>query len=135
TSEASIGLPLLSKSRISRALASAFAFSARALFNCVLSSPICWLESVVLLVPTKSLDAGLVFGHLPAQSFDFTRQPLPCRLRLLLPRILLQHQITFGDRVGDARGKFGIARLEFDDDNAGLVDGVGREAIVIGFQD
>ncbi len=56
TSEASIGLPLWSISLIRRALDSASDFSARALLSWVLISPICWLDSEVLLVPMKRLD-------------------------------------------------------------------------------
>ena len=37
---------------------------------------------------------------------------------LLLPRILLQHQVAVGNRIGDARRQFRIPRLEFDDDDA-----------------
>ena len=51
-----------------------------------------------------------------------------------MPRALLQHQITFGDRIGDARSEFRIARLEFDDDDARLVDRIGRIAVVERFQ-
>ena len=80
------------------------------------------------------LDARFGFRDLLAQVLDFARQPLARGLGLLLPRILLQHQIAFGDRVGDARGKFGIARLEFDDDDARFVDRIGGEAVVIGIQ-
>ena len=83
---------------------------------------------------TEILDARFGFGDLLAQALDFTRQPLAGGFRLLLPRVLLQHQIAFGDRVGDTRGQFGIARLEFDDDDAGFVDRIGREAVVIGLQ-
>ena len=141
TSEASIGLPLWSISRISRAFDSASDFSARALFSCVLSSPICWLDSVVLLVPTNRLDferksstRDSASRDLLAQIVDLAGQPLAGGLGLLLPRVLLQHQIAFGDRIGDARGQFRIARLEFDDDDARLVDRVGGEAVVIGFE-
>ena len=50
----------------------------------------------------KILDPRFGIRDLLAQIVDFTRQPLPGRLGLLLPRVLLQHQIAFGDRVGDA---------------------------------
>ena len=80
------------------------------------------------------LDAGFGFRNLLAQIVDLAGKPLAGSLRLILPRVLLQHQITFRDRVGDARGKFGIARLELDDDDAGFVDRIGREALIVGFQ-
>ena len=82
----------------------------------------------------KILDARFGVGHLLAQIFNFTRQPQAGRLRLLLPRVLLQRQVAFGDGVGDTHRKLRIARLEFDDDDAGLVDRIGREALVIGIE-
>src|SRR5450631_3957436 len=82
----------------------------------------------------KILDAGFRLRNLLAQAVDFAGQPLPGRFGLLLPRALLQHQITFGDRVGDLRRQLRIARLEFDDDDARFIDGVCGEAVEKGIQ-
>ena len=73
-------------------------------------------------------------GHFPAQTVDLAGQPLPGRPRLLLARVLLQHQIALGNRVGDPRGEIRIARLEFDDDDARLVDRIGRKPVEIGIE-
>ncbi len=59
---------------------------------------------------------------------------MPGRFGLLLPRALLHHQVAFGDRVGDTRRQFRIARLEFDDDDARLIDRIGGEPVEIGIQ-
>ena len=74
---------------------------------------------------TEVLDLGFGVGDLLAQIFDLAREPLAGVARLLLARILLEHEIAVGDRIGDAHGKLGILRLEFDHDHARLVDGVG----------
>ena len=82
----------------------------------------------------KSSDARLGFRDLLAQIVDLARQPAAGGFRLLLPRVLLQHQIAVGDRIGDARGELRIARLEFDDDDARLVHRIRRVALEIGVQ-
>ena len=78
------------------------------------------------------LDARLVFGDLLAETVDLAGQPLPGGTGLILLGRLLQHEVTFGNRIGDLRRKLGIARLEFDDDHARLVDGVDSQPVVIG---
>ncbi len=83
---------------------------------------------------TEILHPRLRVRDLVAQTFDLARQPLAGGFGLRLPRILLQHQIAVDDRIGDARRKLRIARLEFDDDDARLVDRVSRQAIEIGVQ-
>ena len=80
------------------------------------------------------LDPGFGLADLLAQAVDLARQPQAGGFGLLLPRILLQHQIAIGDRIGDARRQFRVPRLEFDDDDARLVDRIGGEAIVIGVE-
>ena len=65
---------------------------------------------------------------------DFAGQPLPGGLCLLALGAALPHQIGVGDGVGDPRGESGILGEEIDDDDAGFVDRVDGEPVVIGFQ-
>ena len=74
-SEDSIGPPECSISRMSLALASASAFCARAAASCVLTSPSCWAESVVLLGPTSRLDLARKASTLASASATFLRIP------------------------------------------------------------
>ncbi|MHC2415366.1 hypothetical protein ACVJGC_007957 [Bradyrhizobium diazoefficiens] len=80
------------------------------------------------------LDLGFGVGNLLAQILDLAREPLAGIARLVLARILLEHEIAVGDRIGDAHGEIRVSRLEFDHDHARLVDGIGLEAIVIGVE-
>ncbi len=122
-------------------LASASAFCARAVASWVLRSPSCCADSVVLLGPTRRLDLarkrfdlGLGVGDLASQILDLVLQPGAGAARLILFGFLLTLQISVGDGVGDARGKFGIFREEIDDDDPRLLDGEHRKPVVIGFQ-
>ncbi|MHC2389112.1 hypothetical protein ACVIHB_003928 [Bradyrhizobium liaoningense] len=107
----------------------------------VFTSPICWFDSVVLLVPTNRLDLERKSSTLASASETFLRRlsisPAShwlAFLALLLAHALLEHEIAVGDRIGDAGGELGIGGLEFDHDHARLVDRVGLEAFVIGVE-
>ena len=80
------------------------------------------------------LDLRLRFGDALAQHVDLAREPAARRAGLLLPRGLLQREVVVGDRVGDARRKLRIGRLEFDRDHARLVDRKRSQPLVIGFE-
>ncbi len=125
--------------RISRALLSASACCARAVLSWVLTSPNCCAERLVLFSPTNRLVLERNSSTRDSASATFLRRlsistdsHCPAGTRLIQTRGLLQFEIAFGDRIGDARREFAIGRLKFDGDDARLVDGIGRQALEIG---
>ena len=129
TSETSVAAPRFKASRMIRAFDSASAFCARAEATCALTSPSCWLDNVVLLVPIIRLVVARYCSTLASASATLWRSfsISPSRhcagiAALLLPRRLLQHQEAVGDGIDDLRGELRILRLELDRDDARLVD-------------
>ncbi len=140
-SELSIGCPEATASRISRARASESAFCARAPDTWVFRSVSCWFDSVTVPLPkiqvgagAERLDLALGLRHLVAQLLELAGQPFAGGARLILLRHLLEGQVFFRDQVGDLRRKLGIGGLEFDRDDARLVEREGLQPVEIGRQ-
>ncbi len=79
-------------------------------------------------------DLGLGVGDALLHRFDLAGQPLPGSLRLFPLGAALPHQIGVGDGISDPRGESGILGEEIDDDDAGFLDRIDGEPVVIGFQ-
>ncbi len=140
-SEDSIGSPDLSMSRISLALAPASDFCARAAASCVLRSPSCCTESVVLFGPTRRLDLARNASTLASASATFLRicsispeSQVPALRAWSCCGFLQPLQVAVGDGIGDAGGEFGIFREKIDDDDARFLHREHGQPVVIGFE-
>jgi hypothetical protein len=80
------------------------------------------------------LDLGFGIGEPHAHAIDLAGEPCAGRAGLVLLGGLLQHQVALGHRVGDLRGKLGILRLEFDRDDARLLDLERGQPVEIGLE-
>ena len=80
------------------------------------------------------LDLALRLGDLGPQIVDLAGEPATRGSRLVLARVLLEYEVVFRNRVGDARGKLRVGGLELDRDHARLVDREYRQPLEIGLE-
>ena len=77
------------------------------------------------------LDRALGLVHLGAQGVDLGLEPLAGLARRVTLGRLLHVDVAVGDRIGDARGKFGIFRRELDRDDPRLLYLVDSQALIV----
>jgi len=79
-----------------------------------------WCRETGPISSEKSSDPGFCLRNLLVQIFELDRQPLAGGFGLRRPRVLRQHKVALGNRIGDARRELRVARLEFNDDDGDL---------------
>ena len=81
-----------------------------------------------------SLDFAFGLDNLFAQGLDLPGQHLGRALCLILFDLLQQLQIAVRNGVGDLRRELRVLRREVDDDDAGFIDRINRQTVIVGFE-